>query len=303
MACTNVTIFTAADTPLRADATIALTVVPPIQGHTASALVPFAWKVLTFHAHVSEQRQFRLYPARRITEVFVHSGDQTDQQFVTYSDNGAGLGPNQHLALESGRWTSDPLFDIPPDTSFAINRDIEDHLLSIGSSSPGIPFEPMILLPALKHKQGALFRYPCQLQAWEVESRCVVGQLLTDRGPGLFTVEGDPSPIDAGMLAGDVGFKLYTDSDGRLALETIQPRQILILHPAPLPLMIPRQQSSQTHLQLLPRRLRLASLAQQQIFVLPSSSNHCIHRLGRPRSSSLPRCNLQLDLPYFYPHF
>ncbi|CAL1696928.1 unnamed protein product [Somion occarium] len=239
-----ITLVTTTDSGLEDDATIAFTVSPHTSEPFANSTVPIAWKVLTFHADEGSEVQVELNPIRRITVVTTHAGRHPAQRFVTYSDKGAGLGvctrvfcfdgfdsrrsqPNHYASyMGAGQWSSDSIFNLAPNTSFAINRDQDEHIFSVGSSSTKTQFEPMMLLPSLKYKQGVIFQFPSSIQAYKVDSTCVVGQILTNLGPGLFTRDGSPAPLDTQNLKTDVSYRLYNRADGSLGLQTIHSHPI-----------------------------------------------------------------------------
>ncbi|KAH8101486.1 hypothetical protein BXZ70DRAFT_97120 [Cristinia sonorae] len=134
---------------LTTNVTIAFTIVPDRPHAKAIECPPVAWKVLQFFVDVSEVKQLRLNSSRRVGVAGIQN--EGTSRWIMMTDNGAGLGPNQHLSVSrSGKWTTNVLFDSSTDASFITNNSSSVLTLSVGSRSSSNAFEPMGLLPSLQ---------------------------------------------------------------------------------------------------------------------------------------------------------
>jgi len=231
---------------LTSDVTIAFTVAPAVSSSEATDRdIPLvAWKVLRFSSGSVEVKQLRLYSSRRIGVADMQ--DEGSFTWVRMSDNGAGLGPNQHLSISaSGRWSSHVLFELSQDSSFITNNSSRPLLLSVGTRAPSSSFEPMALLPDLQHEEGILVRYPYMMQAYNMTgTECIEGGILNVPSDTATLQEralmrdsaGNPEPMDTRKLREDIAFHVYSGVDGTLVLEQInQPKRVPIPRPPPLP--------------------------------------------------------------------
>lgn len=213
--CTTITVYTAFEQTLSSDLTIALTLTPTQSSDEPNAhYEPVIWRILTFKSSEAKSEQLYLYSSRRVTAVQV-----TDTETISYSDNGAGLGPTQYLSLSrSGKWSNGTLKNVPDYSSFAVNNTGGNIRLAVGSSSPKQPFEPMMLLPELEDHAGVMFRYPSELQAFVI-SNWQAGQIISLQGlTNIIYDRNIPQAVDLYTLPKSVIFQLYSLPDDTIVL-------------------------------------------------------------------------------------
>ncbi|TCD71426.1 hypothetical protein EIP91_010132 [Steccherinum ochraceum] len=235
---------------LKADATIVVTLHSEQRKPEDRETPVVAWKVLRFAGDAADVAPIRLYTARRIGATTVQTLGSC--KIVAPLDNGAGLGPNQHLSISaSGRWSNNFMFDMSADSSFVTNNSHRPTMFITGSRSPTSAFEPMTLLPELQPDEGVQVRYPYFMQVYDMTGTdCVEGQILETRGFGslsdyalLKDSERQPQPLDIRVQPEDIVFQIYTGLEGVAVLERIvRPKRIL--RPRPPAVHIPSEAES-----------------------------------------------------------